>query len=141
MQSPTAKFDVAGDIKAANIYSNGKLLTPPECFGSGKLLQYRSTTGWSCTNTSGSTLPSVTLSHTCNGVACTTVKPGDLWGANWTTTNTTELSFICNGPTGYAQNGKKQIMPLQMSNNFQTYDQLLASGWVAGAYKCTWTMV
>ena len=130
-------------MKAANIYSNGKLvaITPPDCFGAGKALQYKSTTGWICENANTPNIPTLSLSQTCNGTPCTNPKPGDTWGANWTTTNTTELSYICNGPTGYPKNGIKQLMPLQMSNNFQTYDQLVASGWVAGAYTCTWTMV
>ena len=58
------------------------------------------------------------------------------YGANWTTINITSLVYSCNnGPLNF----KDSVQPLQMSGNYNTYQQLIAAGWPLGLYDCTIT--
>lgn len=85
--------------------------------------------------------PTFTLSRTCNGQPCTSVKPGDTYGANWTTENATKLSYACStGPATSTNIGKSFEVGNTMSTNFSTHQQLIAGGWTAGNYACNWTI-
>jgi hypothetical protein len=57
------------------------------------------------------------------------------YGANWTTENITSLTFSCTGPVTKVN----EVLPLQLSGNYASYQELKNSGWKSGDYQCIFT--
>lgn len=86
-------------------------------------------------------MPALSMSRTCNGTPCATIKPGDTYAANYTTTDATSISYKCTGPVGSSQIGNEVSLPLQLSGNTSSYESLVTGGWIVGSYTCTYTIV
>lgn len=86
-------------------------------------------------------MPTLVITRTCNEAICTTIKPGDMYGVSWKTTNSNKVSYICSWTTENIQTGHIIVVPNNMENSYTPYTTLISNGWTPGDYICTWTVV